>query len=293
MERCLYNNIIGSISLSGDRFYYANPLAVLPSDYEQLNDPRPQVTVLRQPWFDVACCPPNLARLLMSLGGYIYLRREKVMYVNLFIGSQTKFEQNGVEISFQLNTKYPKDGEISITLTAAQPVYLSLGLRLPHWSKQVYQLLEGEKPVSHHLTDGYIMVDRVWEGETQMTLILDMSPRVTEADARIVADCGRVALERGPLVYCFEEYDNGAGLQDLRIDPHSVHEEPYDSSLLGGIIALHVNAWRRKPPKIDNQTLYRQWESDLEEVSLRAIPFYARYNRSGGEMAVWMLNRDR
>ena len=290
MERCLYNNIIGSISLSGDRFYYANPLSVQPEMYEQQNESRPQITVLRQKWFDVACCPPNLARLLMSLSGYIYLRQAGTLYVNLYIGSSTAFAWQGAQLNVHMETAYPVNGDIQITISVTQPVSYTLGLRLPAWSQGDYRLLLGGEAIPHRVEDDYALIDRVWEEDTTLTLRLGMRPRVTEADPRVADDCGRVALERGPLVYCIEEADNGPGLHDIRIDPTTVREEPYNPALLGGIVPLRAGAWRRKPATQDRQTLYREWGSDLEEVSLRAIPFYTRYNRGGGEMTVWMLN---
>jgi DUF1680 family protein len=246
--------------------------------------------VQRQKWCDVACCPPNLARLLMSLSGYIYLAREDALFVNLYVGSSTEWMRQGARLSVRMETAYPLQGEIRLTVAASQPVRHTLCLRLPGWCRGEYRLLLDGEPLPHRVEDGYLQIDRLWAEPRTLTLHLPLRPRVTQADPRVADDCGRVALERGPLVYCIEEADNGPGLQDIRIDPTTVREEPYDPALLGGIVPLRAGAWRRKTTPQDKPTLYREWESTLEEVSLRAIPFYARYNRGGGEMTVWILN---
>lgn len=286
MERALFNNILGGVSLDGRTFYYANPLEVLPAAYENMSDPRPQVTVLRQKWFDVACCPPNLARLLMSLGGYLYLLKGDALLVNLYMSSETVVSLGGVRVAVRQRTEYPWEAEIHLEIEPEEPARFAVALRLPEWSASRYTLTENESGVPCVKRDGFLWVERCWKGRTALTLTLDLRVRVTQARPEVSADCGRVALERGPLVYCFEECDNGPRLNDLRLDCASVREGGFQQALLGGVIPIHGRATRRKPWMDD--LLYKEWEPDLEEVEVKAVPFYTRYNRGGGEMIVWM-----
>lgn len=289
MERAFLNNILGGVSLDGKTFYYANPLSVIPSAYENMTDPRPQVTVLRQKWFDVACCPPNLARLLTSLGGYIYLQQKDSLFVNLYMSSEASFEMNGCPVHIQQQTDYPWDGRINVTVDCPSAAPFTLALRLPGWSCKSYSLLSDGHAVDHEEKDGFLLVSREWAGRQTLTLELDMRVRITHARPEVSMDCGRVALERGPLVYCFEECDNGKCLNDLRLDLNSVCSGSFDSELLGGIIPIYARALRRKWP--EENALYLEWEPATEEVKLTAVPFYARYNRGAGEMAVWLQSQ--
>ena len=289
MERCLFNNILGGISLDGKRFYYANPLCVIPEAYENMCDPRPQVTVLRQKWFDVACCPPNLARLAMSLGSYIYQRKDQTLFVHLYINSDAHTELDGADIRISQQSEYPWKGNVLLEIEPSIPARFTLALRLPAWSAGRYRLLENGREAPHQNKDGFLWLERRWKGRVRIELVLDMRVRLTQAQPQVAQDCGRVAIERGPIVYCLEECDNGAQLNDLMILPQTLEEEPYDPQLLGGVVPIQARALRRRAWGED--MLYREWEPDREEVTMRAVPFYARYNRGGGEMTVWIQCR--
>ncbi|GHT66937.1 hypothetical protein FACS1894110_11490 [Spirochaetia bacterium] len=290
MERCLFNNILGGESLSGDRFFYANPLAARQAAYDNMNDFKPHISLMRQEWFDVACCPPNLARLMMSLGGYIYYTGKNRFYINQYIGSSVKSSFEGVETTITQTHHYPWDGKIKLNLDPVKPVRFSLCLRLPVWSRKNFRLTCGGENLPYTEENGFLCIPREWKPGDTVILQFDMGIRVMEARPEVAADCGRVALERGPLVFCFEEDDNGARLNDLSIYTGALGEA-FHPELLGGVVTITGKAARRSISGWQEDQLYRELQVQPGETfTFTAVPFYARLNRKGGEMVVWALN---
>jgi len=285
LERTLYNAAIAGVSLSGDLFFYPNPLE---SDGKYKFN---QGALTRKPWFDCSCCPTNLARFIPSLPDYVYATRGTTLYVNLFVANEATVEIDGARVALAQATDYPWDGTVTLRVSPDQPKALDVHVRVPGWARNepvpsdLYRyagdappapkLAVNGQPVSIALAKGYAVVSRTWKAGDTLTLELPMAPRRVLADERVKDDVGRVALERGPIVYCAEGADNGGSVLDLSIaDDAAVRATPRPD-LLKGLTVLETTARR----------------ADGRTQPLVAIPYYAWSHRGAGEMAVW-LKRD-
>jgi len=277
MERALYNNVLAGISRDGNRFFYVNPLEVTPEFCDHSMRLR-HVKTERQQWFDVACCPTNIARTLGSLGQYAFGQAEGELFVHLYLPSEASFPGG----SLRLDTRYPADGQIDLHLTLDRP--LSLSLRVPGHSPLRTLTLDGA-PQSPRIEKGYARLDCP-EGTHEIALALDVRPRYLYADPRVSADCGDVALTLGPLVYCFEQADNGPGLAAAVVDP-SKSARPRPCPVDGAAPALTVSGWREKAPEGED-ALYREAAPVYEPAEFTAIPYSLWNHRGRGEMRVWM-----
>jgi DUF1680 family protein len=282
LERTLYNGAIAGVSLSGDRFFYPNPLE---SDGRFAFN---QGAATRKPWFDCSCCPTNLARFLPSIPDYVYATRGgDALYVNLFVASHASFDLGHGHLSVSQSTDYPWDGHVELGVDPDQPLSFEMRIRIPGWARGepvpsgLYRYLDGHrsaavlkvdgKPVPIALDHGYAVIAREWKRGDRVVLELPMAiPRVAAAD-RVEADRGRVALERGPLVYCAEGVDNGGSVLDLVLPDDAKIEARPRPGLLGGITVLETTA--RAPGGAAKPLL--------------AVPYYVWSNRGPGEMAVW------
>lgn len=288
MERCLFNTILGGVSISGDRFYYANPLAVNPAAYENMNEDRKHISLMRQEWFEVACCPPNLARLMMSLGNYIYSCDSDSIFINLYINSSFELDIRDTKIGISQDSNYPWDGDISINVNPQRAARFKLNIRIPEWCDKAAITINGENiDFAGCVENGFAVINRQWQPGDVVCLRLNMRVRRIEARPEVGADCGRIALERGPVVYCFEEEDNGRNLSDISLDGGVISAD-YDAGLLGGVTVLKMSGKRRIVSDWPGEMLYREAGAKFEKVSLKAIPFYSRLNRNPGEMLVWI-----
>ena len=291
MERCLYNTILGGSSLEGDRFFYSNPLSTNPLAYSNSTEERMHITLGRQEWFDVACCPPNFARLVLSLNGYVYLKENNHLFINLFINSTLDTRLNGIDLRIRQESNYPWNSDIKFTLSLERPGEFTLHFRIPAWSEGFGILVNGEEFTGAIVNDGFASISRQWRDGDAVDLRLPMRVRKIEARPEVPQDCGRVALERGPMVYCFEEADNGKDLHDLTLG-EGIIQEQHDHELLGGIVKLTMEGRRRVKRNWAIEDLYREKEDGSERTVLTAIPFYSRHNRTLGEMLVWIKSQD-
>ncbi|RCW56515.1 MULTISPECIES: glycoside hydrolase family 127 protein [Halanaerobium] len=286
MERALYNGALSGMSEDGRRFFYVNPLEVKPEVAKNRNDHR-HVKTVRQKWFGCACCPPNLARLLTSIGSYIYSQNEEELYVNLYSDSQAKVEFGGQEIEIIQNTNYPWEEEVEIELKAEQAAEFTLALRIPGWCRKAALQLNGKNiNITEHLEDGYLRLKRSWQND-KLKLILKMPVEKVYANPEIKEDLNKAALQRGPIVYTFEEVDNGKNLAALTFAREAKLKAEFEKDLLGGVTTIKTRA-----KKVDSLG----WEGDLystqkpgsREVEVKAVPYYSWNNRGEGEMAVWL-----
>lgn len=286
MERALYNGIISGISLSGDRFFYANHLACDPGLYEDKVSRNPRMLPYRQPWFDVACCPPNLARLIASIGGYAYSVDGDSLYVHLYMQSDTFASFSGTNVKIEQRTEYPRAPGIRFIITPDMPSPFTLRLRVPGWCDNATIEVNGvEHPLI--LDGGYASIERVWSAGDTVELSLPMVPRVIEAHPAVREDCGRVAVEYGPFVYCIEQADNGNDLFDIVLPRDARFEIEY-SDMLGGVNLLKTTAKRRDLTQWGND-LYRSAPSTYVDCQLTLIPYYAWANRAEmQQMTVWI-----
>ena len=274
MERALYNGVISGVSLDGEKFFYENPLASAGGHH-------------RQAWFGCACCPPNVARLLASLGGYIYSQNADGLAVHLYVQGQTQVQLAGVPVTVRQQTRYPWEGDVQLTLDLAAPTTFTLSLRIPGWCRS-YTLEVNGQPVNATVEQRYARVRRVWQRGDMVTLKLAMPVERIEAHPEVQADLGRVALQRGPLVYCLEGVDHAAPVHRLALPADAVLTPRFDPELLGGVVVLEGDAVAREAAGWEN-TLYRpQQPPHTTPTPLRAVPYCTWDNREPGEMAVWL-----
>ncbi len=287
MERALYNGVMSGVSLDGKAFFYSNPLSAYPHPGNILEN---HVKAERQKWFGCSCCPSNVARLLASLGSYIYMKGEDEILVNLFISSSASVDMSGKPVQLSQKTNYPWDGSISMEVSPEVSSDFKISIRIPGWCKEYSLRLNGAR-ISSPVVKGYAAIRRKWRAGDKIEIDFEMPATLVEADPRLRHDCGKVAIQRGPLVYCAEEVDNGKHLYDLAID---VSDPQFsvkpDNSILKGAFAIFMNASRRKCSGWKNQ-LYRPCESKLEKFRLKAVPYFLWANRKQGEMVMWINHR--
>ena len=286
MERALYNGVLSGVSLDGRLFLYVNPLAV---NRRAGAGPGEWRTLDRQPFFGCACCPPNVARLLAAFGGFIYGEADREVAVHLYVGGTADLRVAGQALQLTQTTNYPWDGTIALTVTPERPTDFTLRLRLPGWCPR-YQVRVNRRRIAAPELAGYLHLLRRWRPGDQVTLTLDMPPRRVYAHPAIEADWGRVALMRGPLVYCVEGADVGQGCEALVLPKAAKLRVAARSDLLGGVQTIHADGLRLAGPT-DADRLYLDAPSPALPVPLTAVPYYAWGNRGAGDLRVWLRER--
>ena len=269
LERSLYNGVISGVSLDGGTFFYPNPLE---------SDGRHQ----RQDWFGCACCPSNICRFIPSVPGYVYAVKDNDLYVNLFMANTMHDKVKNGDVSVSMETNYPWDGKVKLVVKEAPKKGFNLKLRIPGWVRgevvpsDLYEFdddvelgykvsLNGQE-IKADLDKGYFCIDRKWVPGDVVELVMDMEPRLVKANDKVEADRGRVAVERGPIVYCAEWPDN----PDLKVREVVLSDSPK--------LAVRENKGK----------LYGIDEIVVEDSNLTLIPYYAWNHRGPGDMIVWM-----
>ncbi len=292
LERTLYNGLISGVSLSGDAFFYPNPLEA-DGEYAFNADH----TKERQPWFGCACCPSNICRFIPSLPGYIYAVKGDDLYVNLFIGNHADLTVNGKKVTVAQSTHYPTNGKIKVVVKPRGQQQFTLKLRLPGWlnsevvpsqlytfvdtiSSPAYSVSLNGKLIDASVDKGYITIKRNWKSGDEIELSLDMRPRFIYANENVVDDRGCLAVQRGPLVYCAEEVDNDFDIRSVLVNRQGEIKETIMPNLLNGIVELNVAS----------QALFYDKSKKLQamDVNLKLIPYYAWNHRGVGKMLVWL-----
>lgn len=277
MERAMYNGILSGVSQEGDTFFYTNPLASA-GDAE------------RREYYSVACCPSNIARLLAQLPEFIYAQQDDVIYVNLFVGSSADVALPGGNVRVEQTTRYPWDGKVTISVDVDEPMEFELRVRVPGWSRgepvptDLYGLAtnsaapRGVAPTTQitesfldEERDGYHVFRGVWAPDDYVELEFDMPVSRIAANEQIAENTGRLAIQRGPLVFAAEAVDNGGAVRDLVLPAEAELSARFDAALLGGITVVEGSALR-----------------DSVAVPFTAIPYFAWANRGQGEMVVWL-----
>lgn len=289
MERALYNNVLSGMALDGKSFFYVNPLEVYPEACEK-NQTKEHIKPVRQKWYGCSCCPPNIARLLMSLGQYIYTAGHNTIYTHLYIGGRAEFELDGTSLTLTQETNYPWDGNVRLKLTDFGEKEFTLALRIPAWCRN-YKLTVNGKGLEAgvDIIMGYAKIKRTWKDGDTVELSMDMPVQLIQANPKVRADAGKVAITRGPLVYCLEEVDNGSNLPSISIPLECSFEYEADDSLPNGAVAIRTTAFRT----VDNDwsdELYRPAVNTEKKISIKAVPYCMWCNRKPGEMIVW-INR--
>jgi len=296
MERALMNTVIAGMAQDGKHFFYVNPLEVWPAACRH-NPGKHHVKPTRPGWFGCACCPPNVARLLTSLGEYVYSSSADTLYVHLYIAGETEVRlAGGNSIRLEQESLLPWSGEVALTIEPAQEGEFTLAVRLPGWSRDTGLLINGEAvELAACSRDGYAYITRNWRKGDRVELSLDMSVQRMEAHPQVRANAGKAALQRGPLVYCFEEADNAAPLASLTLAAQDGEGGDFAAKLLPGTacglpedaVIIELAGFRESDEGWSNH-LYRPSAKARQATVLRAVPYYLWGNRGEGEMAVWL-----
>ncbi len=276
LERSLYNNVLSGVSLEGNEFFYPNRLKTEGGES-------------RQAWYEVACCPGNIARAIPAVPQYIYAVGEQTAYVNLFVDNTADLTIDGEFVQLEQQTDYPWDGKVTISVQPESEQQFILKVRIPGWARNqpvpstLYRYLEEtEAPKLHingeeqplNLDKGYAVINRSWQNGDTVELSLPMEVRKTVAHDSLTINRGNFALERGPIVYAAESVDNGKNVLDLSIDPSSEFTTEFQPDLLNGVVTIHGRA-----------------SNGNREQDFTAIPYYSWANRGDSKMSVW-LNRE-
>lgn len=273
LERALYNAALAGISLSGNRFFYVNPLESDGAHH-------------RRAWYSCACCPPNIARLLASLGGYLYAQSESDFWINLYVESRAQVELGGHKVRLEVLTEYPWRGVVHVALRPESPSRFGLHLRLPGWCENPTLKVNGV-PTALTRENGYAVIRREWREGDRVELHLPMEPHLMEAHPQVEADRWQVAIQRGPIVYCLEECDQPVPLHLLAVRTEGNLEARWEPGLLNGVTVVEGDALALHNESDWGDTLYRPLKP-RRPVRFRAIPYYAWDNRQPCPMRVWL-----
>lgn len=301
MERTLYNGVISGMSVDGGRFFYPNPLAA-DGKYAFNADN----TTTRQPWFGCACCPSNLSRFIPSLPGYVYAVKDNSLYVNLFAAGTATMQVGGKEVAVEQETRYPWDGDIAIRVTKNKGRDFAMMVRIPGWVrgevvpsdlysfadnvKTGYKVTVNGDEVKGELRNGYLAISRRWKKGDVVRVHFDMQPRAVVASSKVADDRGKIAVERGPIVYCAEQADNsGFNSHHVLLSRKPVFEVNPDYSIRNtegdgkpfGVTSIIVTNAQEACISADGKLTSR-------DVRLTLIPYYAWNHRGTGYMDVWM-----
>lgn len=277
IERTLYNGLLSGISHDGTHFFYPNCLeADKKFAFNQGNHTRAE-------WFDCSCCPTNMIRFLPSIPELIYTRHDHDLSVNLYASNHAEFEIEGIKVTVELKTLYPWEGKVSVSLIPEQPRIINLRLRIPGWTQNkpvpgdLYEYTNAEtgeitlalngEPLAFEISNGYISIERIWRKEDKIVIDFPMNVKKVVANEKVKSLHGKVALERGPLVYCFEEPDNNIEVSDIVIEDDAKFLTK-NMNLFGGIMAIEGKTSDGRP--------------------IKAIPYYAWSNRGVTSMKVWV-----
>ena len=285
-ERTLYNGLISGVSIDGKSFFYPNPLESVGQHS-------------RSPWFGVACCPGNITRFLASISGYFYAQEGGNLYVNLYASGTADVQlDNGAKAKIEQTTNYPWDGDISIKVTPDRERQFAVRLRIPGWARNeaapsdLYSFLDREasvsvnvngQPVPVAVQDGYVTISRTWKAGDTIKMELPMPVRRIIANEKVQADQGRVAIQRGPIVYCLEGVDQPGAVRNLLLRDDAKFDSKFEASLLGGVTVLTTNA-TALTARADGTVA----ESDL---AVKLIPYCTWANRGRTDMMVWIPNQ--
>jgi DUF1680 family protein len=285
------------MSVDGGRFFYPNPLS---SDGKYAFNA--DNTVERQPWFGCACCPSNLCRFIPSFPGYMYAVKDRQLYINLFAGNTATMQVEGKEVVLEQQTNYPWDGDIALRIVKNQAKAFDLAIRIPGWvmNKPVpsdlyrfeddilsgYKVMVNGQEVQGELVDGYMIINRLWKKGDIVSIHFDMPVRRVKANHHVADDRGRVAIERGPLVYCAEGVDNRQfSIFNFLLSRRSAFKVV--DHVINGTRGVNFNV---KAIEVSGQALdsHRDGSVSVENATLTMIPYYAWNHRGPGLMEVWM-----
>lgn len=325
MEQALYNTVLAGMALDGKSFFYVNPLEVFPEACHK-DERKFHVKSVRQKWFGCACCPPNIARIVSSLGAYVYTSNQDTLYTHLYVGSKMSCELNGKQLDVMQESEFPWEGNVKVTLSAEGKVKGTLAFRVPGWCREAEaevladntklaecKISEGEgltlrttprmeeenRIKELRYENGYLYLTGEWQDGDEICLAFPMEVRMLAANSKVRENTGKAAFSRGPICYCMEEADNGSSLHLLKADVEKLFSggngrmnqdavSVEQSSELGHEMRVLKIPGKRQSEK-SGATLYSDYEPDCRsETTLTLVPYYAWNNRGEGEMSVWV-----
>ncbi len=284
LERSLYNNFLAGISISGDRFFYSNHM-VSRGDHQ------------RTPWFECACCPPNIARFMQSIPGYAYAYNDDCIYVNLFIAGSATIRMHNNTVRLKQQTHYPWDGNVKITVEPEDSEEFAIYVRIPGWAQnrpvpsdlyryaksneQKVTLKVNDKPFEFNVEKGFVRIKHKWEKADVIELNLPMPIRRVLCHEKVQSNRGRIALERGPLVYCAEGIDNDGQVLNFILSDDVPLKAEHRNDILNGVTVISGKASRLHQDKNGKKTV-------SANQNFTAIPYHAWDNRGKNQMTVWL-----
>lgn len=284
MEKVLYNTVLAGISVDGEHYFYVNPLSMKPTTAVYRQDLW-QVRTKREEWMLCPCCPPNLVRLILSLNDYLYVVDEDSIYLNLLISNELELERGGKKQKLLVEGSEPWGGTLRVT--AESDITGAVYIKKPYWSGKTVVRLNGEV-CSYKCEDGYILLKDLRSGDS-VEIDFDMQARMVYANPHVDADCGKIAVEKGYLVYCTEQVDNGEDVFAITVETDQA-PEVYTSSedkLGGELHRIRLKGQKTRPIK----SLYTFERPQTDPVTVELIPYYLWNNRGEGEMTVWLNAR--
>lgn len=290
MERALYNSVATGTSLDATRYSYAHPLTVFPGTDPHQKTPHSNPKHLhgRYPWFEVPCCPPNLARVLLSIGGYVYTTNSNNIWVNLYMAGKADLSLGDRRVGIEVETDYPWDGNIVMRITESDGSPFTLNLRFPAWCRKFGVKINGRK-VSHKPKDGYVALKGAWKAGDTIQMTLAMPIEAIETHPAVWQNADRVALMRGPILYCVEEVDNDPRLMNLTVIRRSLQVRRRETILDGvPILVGKATTHATEPWK---GRLYQPAPTRIKTQAFTAIPYCLWDNRTPGNMTVWVRIR--
>lgn len=283
MERALYNCVLAGMQLDGKRFFYVNPLEVIPGISGKVVNEK-HVLPERPQWFACACCPPNVARLISSIGKYAWSIEDKTVYSHLYIGGKLKVEETDGG-TIEVKTGYPYDNKVVYKMNPEKDVMaITLAIRIPEWSDDT-RILHNKGMIDFDYKDGYAYIPGPFSKDDEFTLVLDMKPEFNYANPKVSADDGKVAVSYGPLVYCAEGVDNYGSVLGMGIMMDSkLQVSEFKKDKLGGIREIKAEAIKSKC----SDDLYMKTRPEHEECTMTLVPYYTWGNRGLNDMRVWI-----
>ncbi len=275
MERALYNTVLAGMALDGKSFFYVNPLEVFP-EADKKDPLKAHVKTVRQKWFACACCPPNVARLLSDIGEYIYQAEGDTVTVNLFIGSKL----SGKDFTLLQESGVPYDGKASFTVNCESEKKLTLRIRKPFWASEV------QCDTDYAEDKGYLVIEKTFRDGECVSFDFAMPVRRVYANPAVREDVDKVAVMRGPLVYCLEEKDNGKNLHLVHLPEDATFTERCGNGILFGIKTLQTTGYIKENRQCSLYSFEKKTE--MTPCTLHFIPYFAWANRGENEMTVWV-----
>ena len=284
LEKSLYNGALDGISLAGDKFFYGNPLASMGKN-------------ARRDWFGTACCPANIARLIESLGNYIYGFSKNNIWINLFVGSNTSISVGDQQIPLAMKTNYPWDGQVQLTVLPLKKTRFGLHIRIPGWATGdavpggLYSFRDASaagitvnlngQPIQYKMDKGYMVIDREWNKGDLISLNVPMDIKRVTSRIEVKANIERVAIQRGPIIYCVEGVDNTGRAVNIVLPKTAVLSATPQTILSEKVISIQTEA-TVLAVSADGQNV------QAEKKKITAVPYYTWNNRGPGQMLVWL-----